>query len=45
MRKGSFFVTAALLLLNLASMRAVEPAPAANNTKTWDALWRFDTHG
>ena len=42
MRKGSLFVVAALLLLNLASMRAVEPAPAA---KTWDALWRFDTHG
>jgi len=38
----SFVVVAGLLLLNLASMRAVEPAPAA---KTWDALWRFDTHG
>ena len=44
MRKRSF-VVAALLILNLASMRADEQAPAANAPKPWDALWRFDTHG
>jgi len=42
MRKRSFVVVAAMLLLHLAPMRADERASGA---KPWDALWRFDTHG
>jgi hypothetical protein len=45
MRKRSFVVVAAMLLLHLAPIRADERAPAPNTAKTWDALWRFDTHG
>jgi len=45
MRKRTFVVVAAMLLLHLASIRADERAPAASSAKPWDALWRFDTHG
>jgi len=45
MRKRSFIVIAALLLLHVASIRADERASAANFAKPWDALWSFDTHG
>jgi hypothetical protein len=45
MSKRSFALVATMLLLHFAPIRAEEPAPAANSAKTWDALWRFDTHG
>jgi len=45
MRKRSFAVVAAILLLQFAPIRADERATAANTAKVWDALWRFDTHG
>jgi hypothetical protein len=45
MRKRSFVVIAAVLLLCIASIRADEGAPAPSSAKPWDALWHFDTHG
>ena len=45
MRKRSFVAVAALLLLQLGSIRGDERAPAANVPKPWEALWRFETHG
>jgi len=37
MRKRIFMAVAAMLLLQLVTVRADEG--------TWEALWRFDTHG
>jgi hypothetical protein len=37
MQKRIFIAVAAMLLLQLASARAEE--------RTWQPLWRFDTHG
>ena len=45
MRKRSFVVIAAMLLLHLAPIRADERAQAGDTAKPWDALWRFDSHG
>lgn len=43
MRKGSLVVV--VLLMQLGSTCADEPARVETPAKPWEALWRFHTHG